>query len=67
MEIESHTLWMRKIDRQVMFIVEVHESTLTAYEYYNPDTIENYSKEGWLEKCFLMGIDDAICELGGVF
>ena len=58
---------MRKIDRQVMFVVEVHACTLTAYEYYKPHTIENYSKEVWLEKCFPIDIDDVVCELGGIF
>jgi len=67
MSVEKNQLWVRRIDHHTIVIDDVLPDYVHTYEYHNKDEKVFYRMRAFLDTHYLMPIDDAMAEIGGIF
>lgn len=67
MKIEKYQLWVRKIDHCTVVVDDVVKDYVQTHERNNEDEKGFYRVDSFLEHHYLMGIDDVVIEVGGIF
>lgn len=65
--IEKDQLWIRRIDHRTIVIDDVLPDYVRTYEYRNKDEKGFFRMKSFLDTHYLMPIDDAMAEIGGIF
>ena len=65
--IEKDQLWTRKIDQCTVVVDDVIKDHVQTHERNNADEKGFHRTDSFLEHHYLMGIDDAMAEIGGIF
>jgi len=67
MIVEKDQLWVRRIDQRTILIDDVLPDYVRTHEYGNEDERGFYRMKVFLDTHYLMPVDDAMAEIGGIF